>query len=113
MVTENRQGQSIVRNPEDSTLLAASAVRVGAAWPTYGFAKFRAFASSDVAGTLSVLQSDDGTTWFTTVAQAVAADATAATIVESIVTKAFVRARYLNGAGAQGQFNFSSALVGV
>lgn len=96
---------------EASGLLAGAATRNGSTRTTRGARLFRAFASSDVAGTLSVQQSEDGSTWHTTVSQPVAAGATAGTVLESLITLPNVRASYLNGAGAQASFVFWSALV--
>jgi hypothetical protein len=99
---------------EDSSLLLANATRSGTSHATNGYAKFRVFASSDVAGTLSIQQSRDGSSWYTTTTpQAVPADSTSATVVESILTLPFARARYVNGAANQATFELDSVLIAV
>lgn len=104
-------GQVVTRASEDASLLAGNATRNGATRAAGSSSKFRAFASADQAGTLSIQQSPDGgTTWYTTLTQAVAANTP--TILESIVTLPHVRAQFANGASAQGAFAFASALVG-
>lgn len=109
---EERGGQSILRNTEVSTVLAGAATRNGDTLSSYGFSRFRAFASSDVAGTLNIQQSaDGGTTWYTTTTAAVAAGSTAGTVLESIIAQPHVRAQYVNGASVQTAFAFSTALL--
>lgn len=100
-----------VRFAESTTPLLAAGTVNGGTYATAGYAHFRAFASSDVAGTVAIQQSRDGLTWYTTTSQAVAADSTSGTVIESIVTLPFARARYVNGAANQAAFELDSALL--
>lgn len=113
MAAEDRAAQGLSRFAEDSSLLLAAAVRDGTSHSTFGSARFRAFASSDQAGTLAIQQSRDGVSWYTTVSQPVAAGPTAGTVLESIVALAFARAVYTNGATNQGAFELDSVLLAV
>lgn len=97
---------------EDDTPLGANATRNGATRAANGYSRFRAFATADVAGTLSVQQSADGVVWHTTVAP-VAVPANTPTVLESIVSLPYVRAVYVNGATIQTSFDFASALVAI
>ncbi len=106
-------GQTTTMAAEDSSLLLASATRNGATYATGDYARFRAFASSDQAGTLNIQQSRTGSTWYTTVTTAVAAGSTTGTVLESIITMPFIRAQYVNGATNQGAFEFDTARVGI
>jgi hypothetical protein len=100
---------------ENTTLLAGNATFNGAtidvAGSVQGASRLRAFAYSDVAGTLNIQQSRDGSTWRTTISQAVGA--TSGTVVESIISRRYIRASYTNGAGAQGTFELDTCLVSV
>ncbi len=96
---------------ESTTPLAGNATKAGATLSnsidsenSWTYSSLRVFATSDVIGTVSVQQSVDGTTWFTTVSAAVVADSTQGTIVESLITLTHVRAYYVNGAGDQASF---------
>lgn len=100
---------------ETSTPLGGAATFNGAmidiASSAQGASRLRAFAYSDVAGTLNIQQSRDGTTWRTTLTQAVGA--ASGTVVESVVSRRYVRAQYVNGAGAQATFELDTCLVSV
>lgn len=99
---------------ETSTLLAGNATVNGAARAAANFARFRAFAASDVAGTLNIQQARTAAgPWFTTTTAPVAAGFGSGTVLESIVTLPFVRAQYVNGAAAQASFEFDSSLVAI
>lgn len=71
--------------------------------------RFRAFAVSDQAGTLSVQQSVDGTTWHELGTQAVSANTPVQ--IEVKIVLPLVRVRYVNGATPQTSFLLASALV--
>lgn len=96
---------------ETSTVLAPATTINGATHAANGYSRFRASAASDQAGTLSVQQSTNGTTWYTIDSVAVAANVPA--VLEAMVAMPYVRASYLNGATLQTSFSFSSALVAV
>lgn len=89
------------------------AMNAGKAGPSI----IRAFASSDVAGTLSIQHSPDGKTWFTDTAAAstaaVAADATKGVIVEAKITLRYVRAVLTNGAAAQTSVEFDTVILSI
>ena len=76
-----------------------------------GYSRWRVFAFSDQAGTLSLQQSTDDTTWYTTLSQACAAGQ--GMILESLVALPFVRAVYVNGSTAQTAFRLVATLVAV
>ena len=101
------------RTAENSAVLAAAGTRNGATQSASGFGRFRAFASSDQAGTLNIQQSRDGVTWYTTTSVAVAAGATAGTVLESLLALPLVRAQYVNGATPQTAFEFDTVLIGI
>jgi len=107
--------QAVTRFAEISTPLSGNGVVAGGAHETAdGYTRFRAFAASDVASAANgfvIQQSDDGATWFTTTTGAIAAGIASGTVLEALVVKRYVRAQVTNGAGAQTQFNFSTALV--
>lgn len=100
---------------ETSTPLAGNATfnggTVDIASSAQGASRLRAFAYSDVAGTLNIQQSRDGTTWRTTLSQAVGA--AAGTVVESIISRRYIRVSYTNGAGAQATFELDTCLVSI
>ena len=81
--------------------------------------RLRAASTSDVAGTLFVEQSNDGTNWVMTHSQATAsvpdADATARhiAVIDAPVVNRFARVRYRNGATLQGAFRLISMQTGV
>ncbi len=101
------------RTVEDSSLLTANSSRDGRIQSTNRSTLFRAFASSNVAGTLKIQQSRDTITWYTTVSQALTVGSTEGTVIESIVVLPFVRAQYTNGTTTQTQFEFDTALLVV
>lgn len=93
------------RVTESTTPLAASGTFNGAAVDVGGGAtRFRAFASSDQAGTINMQQSPDGVTWYTTESQPLTAGSTVGTVVESITCLRYVRAQVVNGTVAQTAF---------
>lgn len=100
---------------ETSAPLAGSATfnggTVDVAGSAQGGSRFRAFAYADVAGTLNIQQSRDGSTWRTTISQPVGA--AAGTVVESIIARRYVRAQYVNGGSAQATFELDTCLVSV
>lgn len=104
---------------DSTTVLAAGATFNGTARDSgnnagaagAGWSRFRVFAFSDQVGTINVQQARISGTWFTTLSQAVGASA--ATIIESIVTLRFLRVQYVNGATLQTQFELDSAFVSV
>jgi hypothetical protein len=69
----------------------------------------RAFVYADVAGTLNLQQSRDGTNWRTLQSQAVGAGE--AWTVEAPVSLRYCRVQYVNGAGAQSAFELYQTLV--
>lgn len=107
---------------ETSTVLAANAAATGATHDTsqdanasdtiFGnWSRFRAFASSDQAGTLTVQQSADKTNWY----QVGTASTTAnnGAVLESLVCLRYVRAVFTNGATLQTKFEFDTALISI
>lgn len=103
---------SITRYHESATALAGAATFTGptrdsAEAPAYdGY--FQAYALSDVAGTMRLETSPDGTAWFRTTAD------TAVGVDTPVILKALAPARYnrvvyVNGAGAQATFQLHSA----
>lgn len=95
-------------NHESDTALGADGTFNGAVYNITELGNlydyFRVFASSDQTGTLSVQQSWDEVTWFTTISEAVAAGFGSGTIVESMITAPYVRVQYVNGSTAQNDF---------
>lgn len=78
------------------------------------YTRFRAFGAADVAslaGGLCVQQSDDGTLWFITANVGVLAGFATGAVLESLISKRYQRALYINGPTVQASFNFSSAWV--
>ena len=80
---------------------------------------FRAASTADVAGTLFIEQSNDGTNWVMTHSAATVsvtdADAVARHIarIDAEVVSRFARVRYRNGATLQGAFRLISMQTGV
>lgn len=108
--------------PETSTVLAANGVINGASHDTTlapadsdtingKWSKFRAFAGSDQAGTLTIQQSADATNWY----QVATASTTAnnGAVLESLVCLRYVRAVFTNGATLQTKFEFDTVLVSI
>ena len=106
-------GESDNRTAENSAVLAANGIRNGITQLSGSNSRFRAFAASDVAGTLNIQQSRTGTTWYTTNTVAVTAGITNGTPLESLLILPNVRAQYVNGAAPQTLFEFDSVLVAV
>src|SRR4051794_18549758 len=113
--------QSIYRFADTSTPLAGNGTFNGSRHDVDSvqgsYSKYRVLAYSDVAGTLNVQQArDDGTgspdanTWRTTKSAAIAAGGTAA-VVESLITRRWVRAQVVNGAGVEATLEVDEALV--
>ena len=81
--------------------------------------RFRVASTADVAGTLFVEQSNDGTNWVLTHSQATAgvADADGAArhiaVIDAPVVNRFARVRYRNGATLQAAFRLISMQTGV
>lgn len=117
---------------ETSTPLAANASVLGAVFDQgdssvsrqAGMSRFRAFASSDQAGTLYILQSRDNVTWFYTTSAAVTAGSDVATIgalsavhpatvLESLISLRYVRGAYVNGGTLQTRFEFDSFVLAI
>ena len=96
---------------ETSTPLAGGAAVNGATRTAGSFSLFRAFASSDQSGTLSIQQSRNGTTWYETPTSVAVTGGATGTVLESLIAMPYVRARYVNGASAQTTFEFDSALM--
>ncbi len=71
--------------------------------------RHRILVSADQAGTVYAEQSSDGSVWYVTNQQAVAANATVD--IDDYVAARYVRVRYVNGAAAQTKFELISALV--
>ncbi len=108
--------QLVSRFAENNALLGGAATIHGATHDTGAipYARFRALAASDVAGNLSIEQSNDGITWFQTLpAVGILADFTQATVLESIIDLRYIRATVVNGAAPQGSFAFNTALVSI
>ncbi len=115
------------------TALGASATFTGKSWdcglfmadysnagvslpPTAGKhapAYFRAFAASDVAGTLNIQQSPDGENWFKTDTVAIVAGFSAGVYLESKVLMHYVRAQLVNGSTAQTEVEVDTVLVSI
>lgn len=94
------------------TALAAGATFTGTsrditAAPTYQRMVAQAFAN--VAGTLFIERSADGTTWFPAAQRDVLANIPAE--AECFITARFYRVRFLNGAAAQTSFSLTSAVL--
>jgi hypothetical protein len=88
--------------------VAALQVRfIGSAAPSY----FRAFAAADVAGTLNVQQSPDGTNWFTTDTASIPASAGTGVRIEAAIVLRYVRAQVVNGSSPQTEFEFDTVAV--
>ncbi|MCU1449340.1 MAG: hypothetical protein JWP02_1510 [Acidimicrobiales bacterium] len=100
---------------ESVTPLAGGATFAGAAHDTSAGAwgRARAFASSDVAGTLAVDQSRDGVTWYEIDNAPLAAGSNIGTILEVPIALRFVRVRVVNGVGAQATFECDLTLVAI
>jgi hypothetical protein len=77
-----------------------------------GYGRWRVFAYSDQAGTLSLQQSADGTAFYPTLTQAYAAGGQAV-IVESLITLPYLQVNYVNGAAAQTVFRLLASLLAV
>lgn len=80
---------------------------VGKAVPAF----FRAFAAADVAGTLNIQQSPDGTNWFQTATAVIPASFTTGVGIESNIYMRYVRAQVVNGSGAQTDFELDTMLL--
>jgi hypothetical protein len=74
-----------------------------------GFGKWRVLVSADQAGTLSLQQSADNSTWYTTVSVAFAASAPV--VQESLVVLRYLRAQVVNGSVASTVLFLHAALV--
>lgn len=107
---------------DTSTALAANAVFNGTArdfTATQRVNEFRASSTSDVAGTLFIEQSSDGTNWNMTHRQDTTsvADADATTrhiaIINAMVCARYARVRYRNGATPQTVFRLISMQTGI
>ena len=116
-----RSGNLVVRTVENTSLLTNNATFNGATTdaggdigvPGVGFSKFRACVFSDQAGNVSIQQSRDGSTWRTTVGPTAVA-ANTGTIIESLVTRQFVRVSFQNtGGSTQTVFEADTALVAI
>lgn len=78
------------------------------------YTRFRAFAAASVksfALGLTIDQSDDNATWYSTAFATVYAGLAQGTVLEEKIVKRYVRASYTNENTVQAGFNFSSALV--
>lgn len=85
-----------------TTALGASATYTGEGQDTLLAKRVAGFAYADQAGTLHVEHSDDGSNWYSTGGQAVAAGATV--FFDQPAYAAHARLRYVNGATAQAAF---------
>lgn len=105
--------QLVSRLHESSAPLLAAATFNGATRDTNPapYSRFRAFAAADVGGTLSVQQSTDGVTWYTTLS--VPLGAGSPTILESLVTLRYIRMQVVNGAANQTTFEADSTLLAI
>ena len=74
--------------------------------------RLRAMAYSDVAGTLKIQQSRDGTTWRSSVVQPVAAG-DPGQVVEALIVRPYVRVVYVNGATIQTVFELDLATAPI
>lgn len=95
---------------ESTTNLGASATLTGAtrdvgvaAGEPHRFSAFNAYSLSNVAGTIRIECSNDGTTWRRATADQ-AAGVNTAVILSVPVFARYYRVVYVNGAGAQGSF---------
>jgi hypothetical protein len=101
---------------ESTTPLGAAGTATGGVYASDGYRRLRASAASDQNGTLYVDQSPDNTNWYNTLSQAVTGDSSTppkATVLESMVSMAFIRVRYVNGATPQANFLLASAQIAV
>lgn len=98
---------------DTTTPLAANASFFGNTRSMNGYTRFRVIAASDMAGTVVIQVSEDGNTWFSVAntVTAVPAGFTSGTSVEGLLIMPYVRCAYVNGAGAQTQFELASSLV--
>lgn len=76
-----------------------------------GYARWRVFVYTDQPGTVNMQQSKDGATWRTTQSQPVTA--LSALIVESMVTRRYLRAQFANGVNANTVFELEVMLVSI
>ena len=109
--TSGTGSDEIARFTENNAALAANGTRDGVNRDGGEYRYFRAFAASDVAGTLEIQQSRDGATWWRTDSAAVPAGVTNGVMLEAEIIMPRVRARYVNGGAAQSQFEFVTLLV--
>lgn len=103
---------SITRYHETATALAGAATFNGATRdsltaPAFD-AYFQAYALSDVAGTMRLETSPDGTAWHRTTADT-AVGANTAVILKALAPARYNRVVYVNGAGAQATFQLHTA----
>jgi hypothetical protein len=114
-------GQSVRRVAETSTALGGAATFNSPALDVDSvagsYSKFRSMAFSDVAGTLNIQQARDNgsgapnaATWRTTKTAAIPAGGTGV-IIESLITRRWVRSQVVNGAGAEATLELDDALV--
>jgi hypothetical protein len=104
--------QSTQQFVESLANINAAATFTGASHSGVGFSRFRAQAFLDQPGTITVQQSRDGSTWRSTLTQGV--PTSSSTIVESIVSMAFIRAQLTNNGGsATTVVDFTSELVAI
>ncbi|MCX7759510.1 MAG: phage portal protein, partial [bacterium] len=68
-----------------------------------------AYVYADQAGTLYLEQSRDSSTWRVTATQAVTAGNSYA--IQTPIIGRYVRARYVNGATAQGAFDLNTSII--
>lgn len=98
-------------------ITGASSIPAAQQYPNAGRngpAYFRAFASSDQAGTLNIEQSPDGVNWFVTdTASIVAGFLSKSVYIESKVVLRYVRAQLVNSTVAQTEVEFDTALVSI
>jgi hypothetical protein len=76
-----------------------------------GFSRWRVLVSSDQAGTVSLQQSADGVTFYTTRSGSYSPGQAA--VYESLVAARYLQVTYVNGGSAQGSFRVLAALVAV
>jgi streptogramin lyase len=117
--------QSILRQlvTLTTTALGAAAVFTGPSVDCIQAARMTGMVYADVAGTLDVQVSDDGTTWYTVsqrvtdTVEAAAASGPIEVAAGAVVTYnlpctgRYKRLRYTNGAGAQASFRLSAYLA--
>lgn len=75
------------------------------------FSKWRVLVSTDEPGTISLQQSPDTTTWYTTFPSSVIANTPL--IIESLITLRYLRVQYVNGPSANTVFVLRSLLVAI